>query len=394
MSDVLTDRHSRSAHIRAQAAALVDSPRRQERFAGAPAAARTDGRRRRTAPPPRPSLRPTARTRRRLLAGVICLLQLCLLAAMLTLPVFRVSRVVVSGNHLMSQQTILDAAEVPSGSIFTVNGDAIQARLMQVPWVRQASVVPSLPGTVTVTVTEWSPVLRLRSAGSDYLLAASGAQLPTAQADPKTAAAVPVYLEMGGVATATPPDPKLISLLDEAAAKFPSLFGCSVAAFVLGSDGVLTAWTSAGWGAILGHVAGSDEVAQIPAKVTALSALTAHVDFAHPNFGYVDLEDPGAPAVGGKPGIPQDVAAALAAPPIPVGAAPVRAMQYAADGMTLVRDAAVATMHRVVGVLTARTALTAPGTAPPPGAAAAPTPKPVPVAPTPTPYVIYVPPSH
>jgi hypothetical protein len=41
--------------------------------------------------------------------------------------------------------------------------------------------------------------------------------------------------------------------------------------------------------------------------------LRSALDFAHPTFGYVDLEDTAAPAVGGTPGLPSPVSSALLA---------------------------------------------------------------------------------
>ena len=55
------------------------------------------------------------------------------------------------------------------------------------------------------------------------------------------------------------------------------------------------------------------DVAAVPDQLTALVSLRGRLDFAKPNFGYVDLEDPQAPAVGGKPGPPDPLPAAATA---------------------------------------------------------------------------------
>ena len=39
--------------------------------------------------------------------------------------------------------------------------------------------------------------------------------------------------------------------------------------------------------------------------------LRSALNFTHPTFGYVDLEDPSTPSVGGTPGLPSPVSGAL-----------------------------------------------------------------------------------
>src|SRR4029077_16617058 len=78
------------------------------------------------------------------------------------------------------------------------------------------------------------------------------------------------------------------------------------------------------WMAVLGRAAAPSEVAAIPGQIAALASLKGRLNFAHPDFGYVDLEDPSAPAVGGSPGQarPAPAAPAPAAAPPPARPAP------------------------------------------------------------------------
>jgi len=62
---------------------------------------------------------------------------------------------------------------------------------------------------------------------------------------------------------------------------------------------------------VLGELAVPGAVAAIPTQLSALSVLRSALDFAHPAFGYVNLEAPAAPAVGGTPGLPAEVSGAL-----------------------------------------------------------------------------------
>jgi hypothetical protein len=63
------------------------------------------------------------------------------------------------------------------------------------------------------------------------------------------------------------------------------------------------------------------DIAAVPDQITSLLSLKGKLDFAKPTFGYVDLENPGAPAVGGKPG-PPDAAPTHSAPAAAPSAAP------------------------------------------------------------------------
>jgi hypothetical protein len=96
----------------------------------------------------------------------------------------------------------------------------------------------------------------------------------------------------------------LADLLAAAARRWAGLYGCSVDAFVVSSSNVLSAWCSSGWQAVFGALDSSDALAAVPQQLAVLAALRGHLDLAHPAFGYVDLENPSAPAVGGHPGEP------------------------------------------------------------------------------------------
>jgi len=62
--------------------------------------------------------------------------------------------------------------------------------------------------------------------------------------------------------------------------------------------------------AVLGDLSTPGAITAIPGQLSALSVLRSALDFAHPTFGYVDLEDAAAPAVA-APGLPSEVSSAL-----------------------------------------------------------------------------------
>ncbi len=135
-SPPLDDVAARRAQVRAVAAGLVDGPRMGRRFhvpAGVPLEASPRRRRhgpRRAAPVVRSH---GGHTVRRLAAAAVLVVQLGILAALLVSPAFKVHTIDVSGDRLLSRGAVLAAAQVPQSSLFTIDSDAIRARLTRCP---------------------------------------------------------------------------------------------------------------------------------------------------------------------------------------------------------------------------------------------------------------------
>lgn len=295
-------------------------------------------------------------TTRRVIAAAVLLLQVGVLIALFVSPVFRVHTVDVSGDRMLSRDTVLAAARVPQSSLFAVDGDAIRARLVALPWVRTATVTTQLPSTVHIAVTEWQPDLLLRHGGDSVLLAGNGATLGLTQSTAAARRGVPLLLDYRAGA-AQPLPAGFADLVADASRRWQPTFGCALDAFVISNSNVLSAWCATGWQAIFGSLDGAVAVSALPGQLAVLAALSGRVDFAHPNFGYVDVENPSAPAVGGKPGEPASLRHDIAGSNAPlVTTAPA----------TVVAPAASA--------------------APTPAASATPAPTPTP-RPTPTPFV-------
>jgi cell division protein FtsQ len=325
MTSVIEERSVRHARARAIAAAVLDAPAGPREWE-IPEHLRPSARRRlrgrgqvvATRQARRWTL-PRGASRRRLVAGGVLLVQVVALVLALMLPQFHLKGVDVSGNALLSRATIVQASGLGERqSIFTVDGDGVRQRVAALPWVTSVSVETSLPAAVRISVTERTPTLRVKRAGSDLLVAADGATLDVAQA---VAANVPAGLPVledsrpapAGQA-AQPLDGDLLRILADTAARFQSVYGCALSAFRWQPDGLLTIVAGPGWRAILGAVATPQDIAAIPGQLAALAALRSKLDLTHPTFGYIDLEDPSAPAVGGKPGQPQPVQAVVPQP--------------------------------------------------------------------------------
>ncbi|HEY6379250.1 MAG TPA: FtsQ-type POTRA domain-containing protein, partial [Candidatus Dormibacteraeota bacterium] len=324
MTTLIDDRALSQARARALAASILDAPPPARSYAviDPRALARSERRRRHARPAPPQRQRADRHPRRRAVVGLVLLAQLGALVALLAIPAFRVRTVQVQGAQLLSAGTVERLAGATTGqSIFTVDGEALRRRLLADPWVAAASVETALPATVRITVTERLPVLRVERAGGDVLVAAGGATLAVGDATGGVIPTLPLLEDQRLALSGRPAviDASLLGVLADTAAHFSATYGCALAAFQWRADGVLTMLAAPGWTAVLGNVDDPDRVAAIPAQLAALASLKGRLDFARPAFGYVDLQDPAAPAVGGAPG--QSEPAALA----PAPAAPVKA---------------------------------------------------------------------
>jgi cell division protein FtsQ len=112
------------------------------------------------------------RSRRRLIIGAVIVAVLAGFATWLVgfSSVFGVHTVVVSGEHRISEQQVLAAARVSSGTpLLRLDTAAIRSRVEALPDVASATVTTSFPSTVRIAISERVPVGVVR-AGSGYEL--------------------------------------------------------------------------------------------------------------------------------------------------------------------------------------------------------------------------------
>lgn len=89
---------------------------------------------------------------------------------------FTVTRVTVEGHQRMSRGEVLALLDGLSDSnIVTADLDAWQQKLLDSPWVRDASMRRMLPGTVAVVIAEREPIGIGRLRGSLFLIDRTGA---------------------------------------------------------------------------------------------------------------------------------------------------------------------------------------------------------------------------
>ena len=361
---------ARRAQVRALAATLVDGPRMRRRFhvpGGVPL--QPSDRRRHHGP----RIEPPPRSHGGVAGAPPCCRRLPpRTGGRARRPAHRagvqVHTVEVTGDHLLSRATVLAAAHIPQSSLFTVDGEAIRARLTQLPWVRAATVTTQLPSTVEITVTEWQPDLLLRH----------GERAPSS---PPTARRCHSpsrrRLPQGHPSAARLPARRAAATADRAR-RPPRQRGPALALGVRllrrrVRDQQQQHPLRLVQHRLAGHLRGAGQQRRDgghPRTAGGARRANGRLDFAHPAFGYVDLENPAAPAIGGHPGEPASLRADIAAARCRCRARRTRS-----------------TAHLDV----AGRRQTEPHTT----AAAAPTPTPAPTPrPTPSPLVLSIPPRH
>jgi cell division septal protein FtsQ len=254
-------------------------------------------RRRRTAAPP---AKPVASSR----GWVWALAQIVLLAVesfallfALAQPAFRPQHVLVSGTHRLTSAQVMSTLALPSDrNIFFLNHRELEQRLQALPWVRSASVSLALPDRVSVKVSEWQPSAVLQVGEATYYVNDLGVVL-----DPAT--------EAGGLAIINRPDfgtvrkgqrvasPELLAMLLQIRSGFYPAFKISLMSFQIDNREILTAQTDRGWTIIFGQMVTSDDRATLEPKLAALRALSGRIDLTSAPIQYINLENPGAPAV-------------------------------------------------------------------------------------------------
>jgi len=254
-------------------------------------------RRRRAAAPPVP---PVASAR----GWVWALVQIALLAGesfavlfLLAQPAFRPQHVMVSGTRHLTSTQVMGTLGLPGDrNIFFLDHQEMEQRLRALPWVRSASVSLTLPDRVSVRISEWQPSAVLQVGEATYYVNDLGEVLDPA-------------VEAGGLAVINRPDfgtvrsgqravgSELLAMLLQIRAGFYPAFKISLMSFQIDRREILTAQTDRGWTIIFGQMLTSDDRASLEAKLAGLRALSGRIDLTTAPILYINLENPGAPAV-------------------------------------------------------------------------------------------------
>ncbi len=236
------------------------------------------------------------------LAAGVAVLEVALLGWLWFGPALAVRTVEISGSHHLTPGQVEAAAGISShGSVVAIDGQSARQRLLQQVWVRNATVVPELPGTVVIQVSEWQPVAAYHAGPSRKLFLLSS-QAVVLGSTPSAGGLVDVQ----GPAGADPRvgdhalDPLLLGALVNIQRALPTLLGQDVGGFIFDSCGDLTMIAKKGWKVYFGRVLTPEEFASLRDKLSALKAISGRdkVDYSSGDLLYVNVENPSEPAVG------------------------------------------------------------------------------------------------
>jgi len=220
-----------------------------------------------------------------------------ILLFLLAQPAFRPQHVQVSGlRHLTAAQIRSALSLPPDRNIFFLSQAELAQRVQALPWVRSAAVSLALPDRVSVAVTEWRPSAVLQVGETTYYVNDLGVVLdPAAEAGGLPVINRPDFGQARAGQHAVGGD--LLPMLLQVRSGFAAAFKVSLMSFQLDRREVLSAQTDRGWSIIFGQMVTSADRASLEPKLAALRSLSTRLDLTSAPIQYVNLENPGAPAV-------------------------------------------------------------------------------------------------
>lgn len=229
------------------------------------------------------------RARRRLL-WVVAALAVIVVAALgywlLRSPLLSIREVTATGAVRSDPVAIAAAAGVTTGiPTISVDTAAAEAALAADPWIADADVVVSWPGSVTINVVERIPIAVARGDGGSALVASDGTILEEGEGPPPHIVIGGALPRAGGVVR---------SAGFVAAVEFVAVLDADLAAVteVVVSDASGLVSLSA---VVAGHEVRLGRPVEMALKAAALEALFAA---GLPEGSYIDLNAPTRPAVG------------------------------------------------------------------------------------------------
>ncbi|HEV7525349.1 MAG TPA: FtsQ-type POTRA domain-containing protein [Acidimicrobiia bacterium] len=199
-----------------------------------------------------------------------------------TSPVLDVDHMPVAGALHVSVADVRAAAGVHGHDhLLFVDTGAVARRIERLPWVESASVQRDLPGTLKISIREYTPTAYVRVAGGVVLVASNGHVIARAKAP------TPSAVEVRGVRQA----PAIGAVLAPAeaagvASRLPAALGLRISAVDVSGSGIALI-LAAGGQIRLGDASNLD------AKAASALAVLAQLGSQH--FSYIDVSTPDRP---------------------------------------------------------------------------------------------------
>ncbi len=223
-------------------------------------------------------------------AGVVGVL--LLLVGLLFTPLFDVDHVTVAGQFRTDPEDVAAAAGIQRGEpLVTADLGAAARRIEALPWVDEATVVRSWPGTLRYRVVEREPAAAAQGADGTWVaLDGDGRVLVGLDGEPTDLPVVEGVTVDPTVGASAPEDAAGAFAV---AAAIPASARPAIDAVVVDADGAVTVRLDSGGVATIGALE------DLPAKGVALASVVAAVD---PCIATLDLTVASAPLLTRVPG--------------------------------------------------------------------------------------------
>ena len=202
-------------------------------------------------------------------------------------PLFAMRTLVVSGNrHVSDAQVARLAGLSRTTNVMWLKADTVANRIERDPWVLRAQVSRTLPGTVSISIKERSPVAIVEAGKALLLVSGDGVILGEARLKARlpVIALAGVRVSMGGRVSGSP-------ALLAVARSLPVGVRSKVARITQAGPGALTLVLRNGAHVLFG------DASEAEAKGQALSSLLSWTSQRRIRADYIDVRAPAAPAL-------------------------------------------------------------------------------------------------
>jgi cell division protein FtsQ len=105
-----------------------------------------------------------------------------LVAILLSLPIWRIKEVIVTGNQILSKDQILEQARIgPDEHLFLISTNGIEKRIKSLVQVKEVSISRKIPSTVIIQVKERTPFALIVFDGKAAVIDDEGVLMKTSE---------------------------------------------------------------------------------------------------------------------------------------------------------------------------------------------------------------------
>ncbi len=202
-------------------------------------------------------------------------------------PYFQVHEISVSGTRLLDSAQVQDTSGVLGSNAILIQREAIEQSVLKITAVRDASAEVSLAGTVTIDVTERTPVVQWQAHEGAFLVDGEGVAF--GQQEPPSPLLVVRDIDGPGMEVGTRLDPSIIASLRILDAGLGAKAGIKPSMYDYSRSNGLSVQVPDGPRVFFG------DAEDLDAKLSALASITDHLASIKSRAESIDLRFRGHP---------------------------------------------------------------------------------------------------